>query len=553
VSVTDPADLVITGAPVWTADAAGSWTDAVAVRRDRVVALGADAVAELRGPRTRVIDACGGMVLPGFQDAHCHPPFAGRQRRQVWLNDAVGLAAYLDLVATYAAARPQEPWVLGGGWSMEHFPGGTPRKEDLNRVVPDRPVFLFNRDVHGAWVNSRALEVAGIDRDTPDPSDGRIERDPDTGEPTGTLHEGAAYSLNDRLVPPPGRAEWEAAVLGAQEHLHALGITGWQDAWVTPATLDAYGSLADAGRLTARAVGALWWDRHRGLEQVEDLLAQRESGGREGFLPTTVKIMVDGVLENFTGALLEPYCDGCGGHQDGDGLAYVEPELLDAAVTRLDAAGFQVHLHAIGDRAVRYALDAVAAARRANAEVGGAPFHGRDNRHHIAHLQLVHPEDVPRFRQLGVTANCQTYWAQSEPQMDELTIPFLGRDRAQRQYPFADLLRAGATLAMGSDWAVTTADPLQQVEVAATRVDPENRDNAPFLPEQRLPLPVALRAFTAGSAWVNHDHDGGTLAVGKRADLAVLDRNLFDPNAGLPGDGRVTHTVAAGIVVHEPA
>ena len=551
--MTDPADLVITGAPVWTADAAGSWSDAVAVRRDRVVALGADAAGELVGPRTRVVDARGGLVLPGFQDAHCHPPFAGKQRRQVWLNDVVGLDAYLDLVATYAADHPEEPWVLGGGWSMESFPGGTPRKEDLDRVVPDRPVFLFNRDVHGAWVNSRALEVAGIDRDTPDPPDGRIERDPGTGEPTGTLHEGAAYSLNDRLVPVPDRAAWEASVLGAQEHLHSLGITGWQDAWVTPATLDAYGSLADAGRLTGRVVGSLWWDRHRGLEQVEDLLAQRERGGRTGFFPTTVKIMVDGVLENFTGALLEPYCDGCGGHQDGNGLAYVEPELLDAAVTELDAAGFQVHMHAIGDRAVRYALDAVAAARRTNRGVAPGPFHGRDNRHHVAHLQLVHPEDVPRFRELGVTANCQTYWAQSEPQMDELTIPFLGRDRAERQYPFADLLRSGATLAMGSDWAVTTADPLQQVEVATTRVDPENRDNAPFLPEQRLPLPVALRAFTAGSAWVNHDDEGGTVRVGGRADLAVLDRNLFDPAAGLPGDARVTHTVAGGVVVHEPA
>jgi predicted amidohydrolase YtcJ len=152
-----------------------------------------------------------------------------------------------------------------------------------------------------------------------------------------------------------------------------------------------------------------------------------------------------------------------------------------------------------------------------------------------------------------VTANCQTYWAQSEPQMDELTIPFLGRDRAERQYPFADLLRSGATLAMGSDWAVTTADPLQQVEVAVTRVDPENRQRAPFLPEQRLPLPVALRAFTAGSAWVNHDAEGGTLAVGHRADLAVLDRNLFDPTSGMPGDARVTHTLAGGIVVHESA
>jgi predicted amidohydrolase YtcJ len=394
-------------------------------------------------------------------------------------------------------------------------------------------------------VNSRALAVAGIDKDTPDPGDGRIERDPSSGEPTGTLHEGAAYSFNDQHVPLPTREEWEDAILNAQQHLHSLGITGWQDAWVTPATLAAYRSLAASGRLTARVVGALWWDRHRGLDQVPEFLAQRESAPDGRFRATTVKIMTDGVMENYTGALLEPYCDGCGGHTDNVGLTYVDRELLLAAVTELDRHGFQVHMHAIGDRAVRNALDAVEAARGANGP--------GDNRHHIAHLQLVQPEDVPRFRALGVTANCQAYWAQMEPQMEELTLPFLGRERADLQYPFGDLLRSGATLAMGSDWSVTTANPLEQIEVAVSRVDPENRRGAPFLPEQALPLAVALGAFTAGSAHVNHDDDAGVLAVGRRADLAVLDRNLFAPDAGPVGDATVTHTVAAGTVVHEPA
>ncbi|MCW3844223.1 amidohydrolase [Micromonospora yasonensis] len=541
--MTEYADLVITGADVYTVDAARSWSDAVAVRGDRIIAVGSGPASELIGPRTRVIEAPGGMVLPGFQDAHIHAPFAGRDRLRVWLNDLTGRHAYLDRIVRYATENPDQPWIIGGGWAMEYFPGGTPRKEDLDAIAPDRPVFLFNRDVHGAWVNSRALEIAGITRDTPDPADGRIERDPDTGEPTGTLHEGAAYSFNDRHVPLPGRTEWEEAILNAQEHLHSLGITGWQDAWVTPETLAAYRSLAASGRLTARVVGALWWDRHRGLDQIPEFLTQRESATGGIFHPTTVKIMTDGVLENYTGALLEPYCDGCGGHTDNRGLTYVDTELLAAAVTELDRLDFQVHLHAIGDRAVRNALDAVGAARAANGRT--------DNRHHIAHLQLVHPQDVPRFRQLGVTANCQAYWAQMEPQMEELTVPFLGRERAQLQYPFGDLLRSGATLAMGSDWSVTTANPLEEIEVAVTRTDPEHRDNAPFLPEQALPLSVALAAFTAGSAYVNHDADGGTIEVGSRADLAVLDRNLFTAGAGLPADARVTHTIAGGAVVHE--
>jgi predicted amidohydrolase YtcJ len=542
------ADLVITGADVWTADAARSWTDAVAVRGDRIVATGADAVRDLTGPATRVEHRPGAMVVPGFQDAHVHAPFAGRNLLHVWLNDLSGRQTYLDRIAQYAADNPDQPWIIGGGWAMEYFPGGTPRKEDLDAVVPDRPVFLMNRDVHGAWVNSAALEVAGITAGTPDPADGRIERDPTTGEPTGTLHEGAAYSYQDRFLPAPSQQDWERATLTAQQHLHSLGITGWQDAWVTPATLESYRSLSASGRLTARVVGALWWDRHRELDQIAEFLTQRESGAvaspvGAGLHPTSVKIMTDGVLENYTGALLEPYCDGCGRHSDNHGLSYVERDLLAAAVTELDRLGFQVHMHAIGDRAVRNALDAVAAARAAN----GAT----DHRHHIAHIQVVQPEDVPRFRELGVVANAQTYWAQMEPQMEELTLPFLGRDRAEMQYPFGDLLRSGATIAMGSDWSVTTANPLEEIEVAVTRIDPENRENAPFLPEQALPLQVALAAFTAGSAYVNHDDDGGSIAIGKRADLAVLDRNLFSVPSGHVSDARVEMTVASGRVVHE--
>lgn len=542
--MTEQADLVITGADVHTLDdTEDTSTDAVAVRGDRIVGLGAEHVKELTGPRTRVVHAPGGMVVPGFQDSHLHAPFAGRNRLRVWLNDLLGQDAYLHRIAEYAAANPDEPWIVGGGWAMEYFPGGTPHKHGLDAVAPDRPAFLFNRDVHSAWVNSKALELAGITRDSADPADGRIERDPRTGEPTGTLHEGAAYSFNDRFVPTPGQQEWESSILNAQEHLHSLGITGWQDAWVTPGTLEAYRSLAEAGTLTARVVGSLWWDRHRGLDQIPEFLAQRESGASGSFHPTTVKIMTDGVMENFTGALLEPYCDGCGGHTDNHGLSYVDQELLTAAVTELDGLGFQVHLHAIGDRAVRNSLDAIAGARRANGR--------NDNRHHIAHIQLVDPEDIPRFRELDVVANCQPYWAQTEPQMDELTLPFLGRDRADLQYPFGDLMRSGATLAMGSDWSVTTANPLEEIEVAVTRIDPENRGNAPFLPEQALPLSVALRAFTAGSAYVNHDDDAGTIAIGKRADLAVLDRDLFDRTSGLPADAHVTHTVAGGVLVHE--
>lgn len=535
--------------------AAADVADTVAVRAGRIAAVGrASDLAELIGPGTRVVHARGGVLLPGFQDSHVHAPFAGRDRLRLWLNDLSGRQAYLDAIAAYAHSHPDEAWIVGGGWAMEFFPGGTPRREDLDAIVPDRPVFLFNRDVHGAWVNSRTLELAGITRDTPDPSDGKIERDPVTGEPSGTLHEGVAYRVNEHVVPEPTRAEWEAAILNAQAYLHSLGITGWQDAWVTPQTQAAYEALAADGRLTARVVGALWWERTRGLEQIPELLARREQALRvfapnaslgSGFHPTTVKIMTDGVLENFTGALFEPYCDGCGGGSASGnrGLTYVDAELLAAALTELDAHGMQVHMHAIGDRAVHNALDAVAAARAANGP--------NDLRHHIAHLQVVRPDDIPRFAALGVVANCQAYWAQHEPQMDELTMPFLGPDRAGWQYPFASLLRAGTRLAMGSDWAVTTANPLEQIEVAVTRVDPENRGNRPFLPAERLTVDEAFEAFTAGSAHVNHDTQGGRIAVGARADLVLLDTDVFAPDAAPIADASVNLTVAAGAVVYE--
>ncbi|MGN6128906.1 MAG: amidohydrolase family protein, partial [Nocardioidaceae bacterium] len=213
-----------------------------------------------------------------------------------------------------------------------------------------------------------------------------------------------------------------------------------------------------------------------------------------------------------------------------------------AAVTELDGHGFQVHMHAIGDRAARNALDAVEAARSANGM--------NDLRHHVAHLQLVQPEDLPRFRELGVVANLQAYWAQADPQMTDLTVPFLGEGRSRLQFPFGDLERHGARLAMGSDWAVTTADPLRQIEVAVTRTDPGRRGDAPFLPEQALSVTTALRAFTAGSAYVNHDDDAGTIEVGRRADLAVLDRDLLAGDGALPADARVLLTIAAGRVVH---
>ena len=390
------AELVIVGAPVWTGDPARPWADAVAVRGSRVAAVGPEReLAALRGPATRVLALDGGLVVPGFADAHVHTAASGLELAQCNLH-GVGPAAYAATVAGYAAGHPEAAWVLGGGWVMDAFGTAGPGAATLDAVVADRPVLLESRDGHSAWVNRRALELAGITRATPDPPRGRIERDA-AGEPTGALHEAAKDLVGD-LAPEPGPAEWEAAVERGQAHLHRLGVTAWQDAAVEPAMLAAYRAVAERGRLTGRTVAALRWEVDAGLAQLPELVERRAAaegsgwrgpaGGAGGRLrASAVKIFADGVFENRTAAVLAPYLDGDGRPTADHGIGMLAADELAAAVTALDGQGFDVHVHAIGDRAVRETLDAFGAAAAANGR--------RDARHQIAHLQFVHPTTGP--------------------------------------------------------------------------------------------------------------------------------------------------------------
>ncbi len=531
-------DLVLTGGSVFTADAALSVAEAVAVRDGRIAWVGpaAEAAAQV-GPGTRVLELEGRTVLPGFQDAHCHPAEGGVESLRCTLNEAYSREACLESVSGYAAEHPELEWVVGSGWSIDSFEHGTPSRDDLDAILPDRPAFFENRDGHGAWVNTRALELAGITRETVDPSGGRIERDGE-GEPQGTLHEEAMGLVYD-LLPPTTPEEWETGILRAQAAFHALGITAWQDARIDGSVhLDAYRAVAERGDLTMRVEGNLLWNRGRGEEQVEELLELRAGGSLGRLRIRGAKIFADGVLENFTGALLEPYVD-----TDNYGISMYTAEELEHAVVLLDSHDFQVHVHTIGDRAVRDALDAIEAAERANGR--------RDARPHLAHLQLIHADDLSRFAKLGVVANVSPYWACRSGYVDELTEPFIGPERSARMYPFGSLVRAGARIAFGSDWTVSTADPLAQLEVAVTRISPETRDREPLLPEEALDLPTALAAFTAGSAYVNFlEADTGTIEPPKHADLVVLDRDVLDPGAGPIGDARVLLTLAEGEAVY---
>ena len=539
------ADLVLLGGRIETMDPQRSRVAALAVKDGRIAALGTD--PEMRswiGPRTRVIDLRGRTVAPGFGDAHVHTVSSGLERLRCDLSDLRGLDRYLEAAVRYAAAHPDEPWIVGGGWSMADFPGGIPSAADLDRVIPDRPIYLESRDGHTAWVNTRGLEVAGITSTTVDLVGGRIERDAD-GRPVGALQENACALVSDRFPPPTTDQLLEALRIG-QRTLHEVGVTHWQEANVGTDEEDiAFPTLAGRGELTGRVVGALGWDEMRGPEQVPELVERRTRTTAPRYAPTSVKFFADGVIESMTAAILGPYLDLAGHPTAERGTSILEPAAFGEAVAAVDAAGFQTHIHAIGDRAVRESLDAIEVARRRN---GPSP-----NRPHIAHLQLIHPDDIGRFCELEVAANAQALWAVLEDQMELLTIPLLGPERSRLQYPFASLLRTGARLVMGSDWSVSTCDPLAQIDVAVNRISEEHRgQKPPFVPEERISLEAALEAFTGGSAWVNRlDDVVGSIEVGKMADLAVLDRDLFDRGAGQIADSRVVATFIDGVAVFE--
>jgi predicted amidohydrolase YtcJ len=548
------ADLILAGGRIRSPEHPSGFVSALAVRGGGIQAVGSDdEIRELAGPGTRVVDLRGRLALPAFGDAHVHAVAGGLESLRCNLLGLRTRAGTLAAVAAYCAGLGPDAWVLGGGWTMAAFPGGLPTAADLDPVTGGRPAFLPNRDHHSAWVNTAALERAGVDARTPDPPDGRIERD-HAGRPTGALHDGAMRLVAGH-VPPASPAELRAGLLAAQAHLHSLGITRFQDACVgaaaelgIPDAFDAYRLAAQDGVLTCHVTGALWWDRGRGLGQIDDLLARRERAGAGRFRATTVKLMLDGVCETFTAAMSTPYLDGHGHPTGRQGRLFIDTETLGEATRRLAAEGFQLHFHAIGDRAVTTALDALAALPAGQRRAG---------RHHLAHLQFITPKDMGRFRALDAVANFQPLWACSDPQMDEMTLPFVGPERAAWQYQIGALVRGGTRIAFGSDWPISSADPLQEMHVAVNRVLSERLGRAgepettsPFMPAQAITVDDAIAGFTTGVDWVNHEeHAAGTLRPGMRADVAVLDQDLYAIPPSAIGGTSVVLTVASGQVV----
>lgn len=535
------ADLVLTNGRVYTVDAARSWASAVAVRGGRIVHVGDDASA-LRhaGPRTERVDLAGRLVLPGFHDSHVHPVSAGVELGQCNLNEASTAAEVEARVRACAAARPEVEWIVGGGWQLPLFPDGLPTRQQLDALVGDRPALLNDANGHTAWVSSAALARAGITRETPDPAGGRIDRDPASGEPRGTLQE-AAIELVAKLTPAVTAADRVAGLKRALERMNRVGIVSFQEASADAATLEAYLTADREGWLTARARVSLHADPQRGLGQVDELVALR-SRRSDRVAPDAVKLFLDGVIEARTAALLEPYLPKPGDDPAAPpsrGIARVEQGPLDALVTALDRQGFQVHMHAIGDAAIRMGLDAVAKARAANGP--------RDARHHMAHIQLFDPADIHRFRQLGVIANFQPLWAYADPFIADLTEPFLGPERSRWLYPLRSLMRSGAVVVGGSDWSVTSVNPLDAIEVAVTRRGPDAGPGPAWIPEERVELAEILAAYTIGGAYLNfEERESGSIEAGKRADLIVLDRDLFEIPPQRINEAQVLWTLVEG-------
>jgi predicted amidohydrolase YtcJ len=510
------ADLLFTNGAVYTLDAARSSARALAVRGGRIMYVGTAAGAKaFQGPTTRVVDLAGKMLLPGFHDAHVHPVSGGMDLVLCNVANLKTREEIFESIRKYAAAHPQEKWIVGSGWDLPIFPNANPTSQQLDAIVSDRPAFIWAADGHSVWANTKALEIGGVTSATADPPGGRIERDA-AGNPTGTLRESAA-ELVGKHVPASTPQQFTEGLRRGLELANRLGITSFIEANADDEILTAYLAAERSGKLTARVVASLSVDTSKGPEQVTGLVRKRVQFTHGRLRATAAKIFADGVIESETAALLEPYLDRPG----YSGKPNLEPEAFNLLATALDKEGFQIHIHAIGDRGIRLSLDALEAARRANGP--------RDARPLIAHLELIDPQDIPRFRRLGVIADFQPLWAYADTYIRDLTLPKLGPARSRWIYPIGSVLATGAVVAGGSDWSVSSMNPLDAIQVALTRRDLEGGSGEAFIPEERVALPEMLAAYTIAGAYASHEEkETGSLEVGKAADLVVLDHDLFE-------------------------
>lgn len=512
----NPVDLVLRDAVVYTVDSANPRAEAIVIDDGHIVYVGtSDSAQSFVGRTTEVLRLAGRMVLPGFHDTHVHPVTGGIELGECNLNPALTLDDVRRIVAECVGRDSSAGWLRGGGWGLPIFPHANPNRALLDSLVPERPAYLTAADGHSAWVNSRALALAAVTRDTRDPANGRIERD-NSGEPSGTLRE-TAMDLVSRKLPAYSADDYLAGLERGLAMAARFGITTLHEASASEAIVSAYARADSLGTLTSRSVLSLRVDTDAPVDsEVRRLSELRQRSTRGLVRPVAAKIFMDGVIEAQTAALLSVYMDRAG-HR---GSLNLPPAKFNQLVEKLDSAGFKVHVHAIGDRAIRTALDGFAPQR---ARDGGA-----GPRHIVAHLELFDPADIPRFASLGVVPSFQPLWAYADEYITKLTEPKLGVSRSRYLYPIASVAKTGAIMAAGSDWSVSSMNPLEAIQVAITRRALTDSTGVAWLPSERVDLATMLRAYTLGGARASDHHSlTGTLTVGKAADIIVLSDDLF--------------------------
>lgn len=506
---------------IWTGTSE-SVAEALLVVDGAVAAVGADATARTADEE---VDLDGGFLMPSFGDGHAHPLLGGLEEVGPPVRGCGSVDEIVEAVRGYAERHPEAEWIVGASYDGSLAEGGLFDARWLDAAVPDRPVVLRAWDYHTVWCNSVALQRAGITADTPDPVLGEIPHRED-GSVLGTLREWGAVDLVTAAMPERDEDIRVAALGTAADYYLARGVTWVQDAWVEPGDVETYLAAARRDALRIRFNLALYADtRHFDAQLPQFAEARRRVDELAAPLLTaqTVKFFADGVVENETGALIEPYCSGLHNHSRGQersdpgdkrGMQVWEGDSLAESVRRVDELGFQIHIHAIGDAAVRQALDAIEHAITVNGP--------RDRRPVIAHAQLVDDADIDRFARLGVIANMQPLWAQLDPLMTVLTVPRLGPERADRQYRMRTLDEAGV-LAFGSDWPVSSGAPLDGIAVAASRRTVDGTPEGGWTPQEIVPVERAMRAYTAGVArQAFAEERWGRLTPGASADLVWL-------------------------------
>ena len=541
----EPADIALISGGIYTVDAERSWVEAVAIRDGVVLAVGSgDSIASFIDSTTEVIDLTGGMALPGFHDTHTHPLEGGYLMRQCDLSeDGTSVDAIISHLRQCESEIDGE-WIIGFGLDLSLFDANGPDMVLLDDIATDRLFFVIAADGHSVLVNSPVLKLAGISTETPDPTGGVIERRADSGEPNGTLRE-AAYDLVDIYRPKRQLDESIDAMRDALDAQRAVGVTSMGDRWVGELEHQVYQSIDRAGDLNMRIVASLIdagvFGKHSG-EEFERVLAARTEYASELINSDSIKIMVDGVLEGETAALVDPYTG-----LDHNGILNHTSEELQNRVQRYDAMGLQIHMHTMGDGAARTALDAIEFTRQANEGIERS----HTPRHTLSHLALIHEDDIGRFSKLGVATSFTGKWAHPDAYVMELNLPVLGQERVDRMYPMRSLQKAGALVVGGSDWIYGPIDPLVSIETVITRQNPYDATSLVGNLDEGIDLASAIDAYTIDAAWSMHQEDKvGSIEVGKRADIVVLDTNLFEIPATQINEATVRYTIFDGEIVY---